>query len=296
LSGDQKSDPAKEPEPTGRTVNVSGRLVLDLPESDHKQEKRKHQQRTFLEKLKKDLFRRLHKGSFLVEIAALIGLFCYARSASIQATANKKAAKTALIAAQTAQKQLELSERPWITAEPLSVGEFTVNERDDASVTVQFTFRNVGHSLAKAIVYTYGIASRELKNPVTEQKDLCLNFREGNAPYAKRVANQSIGFLPFPDEHLEAPLTFEVPMEDADRITKKFGTKLPIMIRPAIFGCIDYQFSFSAGWHRTEFMFGLIRHDPAYPNQSSPLPIGRKTSIPAEQLVLLRDIEGNSAD
>jgi hypothetical protein len=50
---------------------------LDLPESEHDQKKRERQQQTFFQQFKRDLFRRLHKASFLLEVVGVLVVISY---------------------------------------------------------------------------------------------------------------------------------------------------------------------------------------------------------------------------
>jgi hypothetical protein len=149
LSPNQESDPSKEPEPERVSADVPGRFVLDLPESEHHKEKRKNQKRTFFDKVKRDFFRRLHKFSFFIQIATLVGLFCYAHSASIQATANQKAANEALKANRLAHDNAIAQLRAYV-----ALGNEQGKLADSVHVTpdgftVALNFYNAGQTPAK---------------------------------------------------------------------------------------------------------------------------------------------------
>jgi hypothetical protein len=91
LTDEDKKKAAETAESGAKRTRLSGHFELDFPKPEHHAAEASQKKNTFLARLGNDF----QKPRFYLEIAALIGLFCYVHSASIQANANKKAADAA---------------------------------------------------------------------------------------------------------------------------------------------------------------------------------------------------------
>ena len=110
--------------------------------------------KTFFVSLGWDFRSRLQKADFLVEVVGIVVLIIYTFYTAEMYTANRdsaNAAQTAAIAArsaaETASKQLEMAERPWISADIAAITPL-VFTADGGRMTVKISLRNQGHSPA----------------------------------------------------------------------------------------------------------------------------------------------------
>jgi hypothetical protein len=200
---------------------------------------------------------------------------------------NRKAANAAKGSADTAQKELEMSQRPWLKIEPVSLGSFTV-DKDGATIKIGISITNVGRSIAQSITFGGWMVALEIQNPRDEQKTRCGNLH--SAPGNK------FGYVLFPEENLKLEWTFRIASNLIAAIFK-FGERIndKAMAPPALFGCVSYQFGFEGGEHQTGFMSTLARADPANPGMDFMFILDPPTTVPPSNLTLSRDVYGNYA-
>jgi hypothetical protein len=86
-----------------------------------------------------------------IEIAAFVYLVRYVHWTKIQARANEQAARAAKTASDTAQRQLELSERPWILASHEIEKPLTFFENGSAVLVLKEKLQNSGQSAAVSL-------------------------------------------------------------------------------------------------------------------------------------------------
>jgi hypothetical protein len=129
LTADNEHNPAKKPEPTSGTIDVTGRLVLDLPESEHRQKKRGSEQLSCLQNLKRDLFRRVQKANFLLEILGILIVSFYAYQAYLSNYLTRA------------------TDRPWLGIRGMRLGGDVPLQAGKPN-TVEFVYENTGNSPA----------------------------------------------------------------------------------------------------------------------------------------------------
>lgn len=166
------------------------------------------------------------------------------------AVAAKNQAIAATLQANTLDKTLESSQRPWIAVDASPGGPLTINQYGMIA-RVKVHFANVGHSPAIQVRITgklgdfFGGSSKSLlPNPYTMRKQICDALAKEADPYQKVL---------FPDG--DSNIIFGVVMQP-DEVAKaaiEDGTIHPILI-----GCVDYQYSFEIGQHhQTRFAYSI---------------------------------------
>ena len=99
-------------------------------------------------KIERDFWDNLKNGAEIIGLLLLAVYTCYTIK---MYRANKRAADAAKSAAETAARQLELSERPWVQAQISIAGPFNFNV-NGANLHLRFQLLNTGHSPALATV------------------------------------------------------------------------------------------------------------------------------------------------
>jgi len=186
-----------------------------------------------------------------------------------QTKATQTAAAAALASAEVAQRQMELSERPWLSLDarltiPLSFDA----EHGGASLTVQFLLTNVGHSPAANAWIPASVILEG--NPIEEQEKLC-------GPYREKKERWPLGYTIFPGQTMPQPIGLTIEQKDIDAALARGGG----FLFPSIIGCVDYGFEFSTGHHQTGFIFHLL-----VPSDRPGIMLGIKPapSVPEAQL------------
>jgi hypothetical protein len=157
-----------------------------------------------------------------------------------QAVAAATQAQTALIDAQTAQQQLELSERPWLKVDanihaPL---DFTKNQ---VCVVITWNISNVGHSPAQRVEVKMGIGEELRQNPIQVQKEVCDTIY----PFGQTTV--------FPDDPVPTPIEMYPCLEGKELVeTKKLKHTLLF-----VSGCVAYLFGNRV--YKTPFMYSIGR-------------------------------------
>ena len=217
---------------------------------------------------------RREKTKFKVEKGGLFVLILYTGFTGFIAWETKEATKATKIAADaaakaatTAQQQLEMSERPWITVtitfeEPphahSAAPSLFFNPDGSANLNAFVVIKNIGHSVATSIhvhPMMYPTTLQDLStDPINRQKVLCDKVR-GETQDAKRLP-----YL-FPGEESTLNFTFGMNKEDIHAALQNnppeaFGRQ-PIIF-PVIYGCVNYTFSFSNEIHQTPILYQLV--------------------------------------
>jgi hypothetical protein len=178
------------------------------------------------------------------------------------------------------QKQLEATDRPWLTVEFENSEPFVFEKDGRANLGMHYVIKNVGKSVAIGVMIRATMYPRDWKPragdafEIQRQRDLCDTSK-------KRPDPTKYGFTIFPgtaavdnlrvytDPADMAKLAF-VPNDSTDKYTS-----------PVFVGCVDYHFSYSETIHQTGFAFEVSRIDPKRPGLPLMIPIGH--SLPLGQ-------------
>ncbi|HEY6298069.1 MAG TPA: hypothetical protein VIW95_00365 [Candidatus Binatus sp.] len=182
-------------------------------------------------------------SQFLITIVAAVGIaiaICSLNSVNESVGVAKDQAHTALIAAQTAQTQLELSERPWLKVEAHIHGVIDFNKRS-IYVPITWVVSNSGHSPAVRASVLPVVADIFRKNPIDEQKQAC----QENHPFGVTTV--------FPNDSSSIEMYPSIEGNELAETKKLKTTQLYVT------GCVTYLFGNRV--YKTPFMYYIGRAD-----------------------------------
>jgi hypothetical protein len=169
------------------------------------------------------------------------------------------AAKDTLLAIQEqsdlTQSQLELSHRPWISAE-VSVGSELVFDERGGTLMLSAAIKNVGHSVAKHVsLWTEFVIGGD--NVQTAHEKFCNVIRQQNNA-------SDYGWLLFPDQGITEPRPVIARLADVERGVREGPFKDSGEISLHLIGCVDYQSTLDPSkHHQTKFVYLVSRVDPS---------------------------------
>jgi hypothetical protein len=178
-------------------------------------------------------------------------------------------------------RQLELSQRPWVSVNAVIVGPLTFNADGAAEVTLQFAIRNVGNTPAKSLSVEpkMFIASLGDQDPVMERSRVCEDNR------TRGVGTD--GTL-FPTIELTRSVTFHVDAKEIIKESNRTGS-----FTPALVVCASYRSTFDdRSRYTTAVIYYLRRVDPAHPGVYIRMTNG--IEIPRDLLALRYDPIGET--
>jgi hypothetical protein len=229
--------------------------------------------------------RSLRDPKFALEIAGFVVLTIYAGFTIAMYFANRDAANAAKKASDVAEQTLIITERPWIKVEGVVATSpliFLPNGR--ASINLSFHLRNIGHSIATGIYLRPQMMgntfdNRVFSDPFTKQAEWCENVK-------KETPNPRMLKTLFPDEDTWEPMGLELTREEIESSSATYPSKesLGKFITPLVYGCLNYQFSFSKDIHQTRFIFSISHPFPK--DKSIPIPISIGKDVPTSDLVI----------
>jgi hypothetical protein len=203
---------------------------------------------------------RTQKTIVLITLGGVALALFTLRALNKSVSAANRQADAAATQARTAQKEFELSERPWISADPIQFSDLTFDKSGYGHFTIRFLFKNTGHSPAPGTHIEAQLIpikfDRIFKEPLERQKKLCGDAR------TPKTASEFAAFTLFPGDQTtrEAGMS----MSPGDIKNAEYpSTKGRSFIVPIIVGCVDYQFEFASGHHQTGFIYQLWRLNPA---------------------------------
>ena len=219
--------------------------------------------------------RNLNRITLVAAVAGLAGIGVLLKTLN----ATRIAADAAKIQATTAQREFELSERPWVYVKNISPNDDLTYNKRGARYSFRFTLSNVGHSPAAATwVYIdpYFTGMGKTIDYLIAQRATC-------DPLRKRKRNsRTLGTTLFPGQEKIFPQdVFVKPASSADIFDGTFV------------GCIDYQFEFAEGHHQTPIIFSVDKRKPGYPGAFAIMP---NEVVPAFDLLIDEWIEAVNAD
>lgn len=223
------------------------------------------------------------------EIAGIIAVVVYAILTYFMWHEMQETSKAAKKSADSAQAQLELTDRPWltITFTPESPG-FVFEKDGSAHISLRAHIKNVGRSAANSIVVPLNIllasdSNGMFREPVKRQRELCEKT-------AKRPASDTaLAIVLFPGDSDENQI-FGVGISRDDIKTKYLRSDLPApkdMLLPIIYGCADYRYGTSGKDHQTGFIYEVQWIDRKMPPNIYPIKAIRiNKSVSANDVVL----------
>ena len=171
---------------------------------------------------------------FWAELLGLVFLIVYTVFTGLMYRANRQAAKAAESAANTAARQLELTERPWVSIEDARVTSPLTFGPDGAHVGIEIVLRNSGASPAVEVSIT--------------PKLYLLPRQEGTPRPVDRLCNNNIppgislpGLTLFPNTDSPAE-RYDVTLSKEEMITSAHGGPI-VVITPVI--CVAYRPTFN---------------------------------------------------
>ncbi len=194
----------------------------------------------------------------------------------VQVRATQQAANAAKSTAETTARQLELSQRPWISIDTFVVSPLTFTAGGAAQVTLKFAVRNAGSTPAKGLSVQpeMYIASRDNPDPVMERSRVCEENRRRGAG--------AQGTL-FPKDEFTKFMTFYGDAKDIANESNRTGS-----FSPAVIVCANYRSTFDdRSGYTTGIIYYLRRIDPSHPGIYSRMKNG--VEVPQEFLALIYD-------
>jgi hypothetical protein len=198
------------------------------------------------------------------------------RETKRSADAAKLGAESAKKAADTGATQLEMSERPWVSADIAIEGPLRFDPvNKQLEITLGFVLKNTGHTPAANVSVDFEFFPKRVGvDPVVEQKKGCDAIAKG--------LRLGVGFgdTLFPGDRLARAVTTGMSQDAIAR------ARAGPFILPIVAGCIDYQYAFGpAKHHQTGFIFAVYRYDPG--QSSALLAIDPSVTLPASSLKLV---------
>jgi hypothetical protein len=156
----------------------------------------------------------------------------------------------------TMQKQLEMTDRPWIKVDLKTIGPLRfINENAQFDVPFRITMKNIGRSVATKVRWrleTFLIRDMEMfQEPLRRQK-VILDKLASTKP---DPLEESESIFP-DDERMNASSAGAAVTVEAFNY-RKSATITNIL--PFVVGCVEYQFASSADRHYTCFNYRIVR-------------------------------------
>jgi hypothetical protein len=193
-----------------------------------------------------------------------------------QLRATQQAANAAKSTAEIIARQLELSQRPWISVDAFIASPLTFTAGGAAQVTLKFAIRNAGSTPAKGLSVRpeMYIASRDNQDPVMERSKVCEENRTRGAG--------AEGTL-FPKGEFTKLVTFYGDAKDIVNESNRTGS-----FSPAVIVCANYRSTFDdRSGYTTGIIYYLRRIDPSHPGTYFRMKNG--VEVPQEFLALIYD-------
>lgn len=219
--------------------------------------------------------------SFWVRIATLLIFVIYAGFTILIWRANKKAAETAA-------KELELSQRPWISLENFSVDGPLIFDSNGAHINISYEIKNTGHSPAIRGFWQQELFLQftEVPSPVKKRDDAC----KIAAYRSTKVTDPRISETWFPGDSLPRPFEESFSRSDiakALEIPKSVFPGAQVLeesgyLYPEIVVCVAYRAAFTDTQYHTGYILKVGRINPKMPY----IPPLKSGEIPASELKL----------
>ena len=212
----------------------------------------------------------LQAGAGAIVVSLVIANLSQSRATS---RATQQASSAAKSTAEATARQLELSQRPWVSIDTSIESPLTFTSAGGAQVSVKFVIRNMGSTPAKGLSVEprLSIASQGERDPVMERSKVCEENR--------RRDSGSDGTL-FPKGELTKSVTFLADAWDIVKETSRTGSFSPVVIV-----CASYRSTFDdSARYTTGVIYFLRRIDPGHPGAY--LRMKDRVEVPRELLML----------
>ena len=219
--------------------------------------------------------------SFWVRIAGLVILVIYAGFTILIWRANKNSAETAI-------KELELSQRPWVSLENFSVDGPLIFDSNGVHINISYEIKNTGHSPAIRGFWQqdFFLAFAETPSPIKKRDDAC----KFAAYRSTKVTDARISETWFPGDSFPRPFQEAITSGDIAKgleLPKQIFPNTPEIqeagyLYPELVICVAYRAAFTDTQYHTGYILKLGRTNPKMP-YIPPLKIGE---IPANELKL----------
>jgi hypothetical protein len=209
-----------------------------------------------------------------------------------QSKTARIAANAAKSAADTASKQLEMMDRPWIQ-DNVRPGANLIFDNDAVSWGVIIRIQNVGHAVASVVVpRTKLIAVHDadvIDGPVQQAHALCNEM-------SKRMEDVKpnygiLGGSEFPGNWLDFPGQATIWPAEVKSDSFDGGTELSRSIQPILVGCIVYRYETSETTHHTGFVYMVSHTDDSKINAAAQVFFSIGKAIPRDKIVLTKTWE-----
>jgi len=236
LTDDEKKKPDSERGESGEVRRLEGRILLDLKEPNQSQKQPSNEPQTWFQRVLKWC----KKRRILIELTAVGVAIWYA-------------ILTHSLVGLT-QKQLELSERPWVSADVSIEPPLVFNQNGNgASMWVDVLLKNVGHSVARYVTVWPALKVDSVLKMEKDETELC------NIPKSPTNANSTSGYLLFPNESVNDRQPVIVSPKE---ITEALKGQIKGRVEPFLIVCVDYKSVFEPSHHQTMRLRTIIFGEP----------------------------------
>jgi hypothetical protein len=222
------------------------------------------------------------KGLLVGSCAVLaLGLLMIAWQSRAASYAIQKAADATQNSTQAIARQLELSQRPWVSINATVVSPLTYDSEGAAEVTLKLAIRNVGSTPAKGL----SVEPKMFIAALGEQDPLMVRSRVCEENRTRGLGKD--GTL-FPTAELTKSLTFRTDAKEILKESNRTGS-----FSPAFVICASYRSTFDdRSRYTTGIIYYLRRIDPARPGLYVRMTNG--IEIPRDLLTLNYDPVGET--
>ncbi len=192
-----------------------------------------------------------------LEAFGLFVLIVYTIFTGLMYCANKKAADAAKSAADTAARQLEMAERPWVSIDTGKLISFGFQDDIGAYAAFDLGVSAMGHTPAQRVRALGRLVTRaDFTNPALQTRAFCDEVEK------TALRDSTI----FPGQKNITVRASAIWGKDFAKNSKAKSVNFVVL------GCLAYTDSFEKS-HHTGFTFDLYRKDPTHPDLEMPIEV-----------------------
>jgi hypothetical protein len=203
---------------------------------------------------------------------------------------SARATKAAADAVGVSERQIEASERPWVS-DDISLTSALKFDADGGRVSVKYVMENTGKTPANNV----GVEAKIVPFSTMAIDEI---ERVTKAIRERAVRKHSlVGHTLFPGKTFT--VTTSTPIERTEMVAEAERMGFPgaaNAITPAIVGCAVYRSPFSERYHQTGFIIHLYRRDPAAPNAGFTISTAAGTELTLDKIRVDRSFISGYAD